>query len=78
MVRVLLTAAVISFVVGVFPAYADCTEWCRVNRCGVGGLSGRNANCMPRCVETCQAKHKHSRDIHRNPPRLVFAEQLRR
>jgi hypothetical protein len=62
MVRVLLMATAISFVVGVFPAYAQggggCQEWCRVNRCGVGGLSGRNANCMPRCVEACQAKHK--------------------
>jgi hypothetical protein len=61
MVRVLLTVAAISFVVGVFPAYAQgggCQAWCRANRCDPQGMAGRNANCMPRCVETCQAKHK--------------------
>jgi hypothetical protein len=62
MVRVLLLATAIAFVVGASPAYAQagggCSEWCRANRCGVGGLSGRNANCMPRCEAACEAKHK--------------------
>jgi hypothetical protein len=62
MVRVLLTAIAISLVVGVFPAFAQgsggCSEWCRANRCSTGSLSGRNANCMPRCIEGCQNKHK--------------------
>jgi ABC-type multidrug transport system permease subunit len=62
MVRVLLMATAISFVVGVF---LFMRKEAVAARSGValivavsGGLSGRNANCMPRCVEACQAKHK--------------------
>ena len=62
MVRVLLMAAAISFVIGVFPAYAqggfDCMSWCRTNRCDPGSMSGRSSNCMPRCTEACEKKHK--------------------
>ena len=59
MVRVLLTAAAISFVVGLFPTFAqaavDCTAWCRANRCQPGNAP---SNCMERCVDARQAKHK--------------------
>jgi len=59
MVRTLLTATVISFVLGLFPTFAqaavDCTTWCRTNRC----MQGTNwGNCMPRCVDACEAKQK--------------------
>jgi hypothetical protein len=40
MMRVLLIATAIGFVVGVFPAFAQggggCTDWCRANRCSGG------------------------------------------
>jgi hypothetical protein len=62
MLRVLLTATAISIVVGVFPAFAqggfDCSSWCRTNRCDPGSAAGRSANCMIRCTDACQAKHK--------------------
>jgi hypothetical protein len=62
MMRVLLITTAISFAVGVFPAFAQvgggCETWCRANYCSVGGVSGRSANCMNRCVASCQAKHK--------------------
>ena len=61
MLRVLLITAAISFVVGVFPAFAQggggCTEWCRANRCSGGYVSGNAPKCMIACVEACQAKH---------------------
>jgi len=59
MVRVLLTATVISFVVGGFPTFAqaavDCSTWCRTNRCMLGNAFG---NCQQRCVDACEAKQK--------------------
>jgi hypothetical protein len=59
MLRVLLTATAISFVLGVFPASAqgggfNCTDWCRANRCKQKNAA---ADCLPRCVDACQATH---------------------
>jgi hypothetical protein len=59
MVRVLLTVIAISFVAGVFPAFAQgggCAQWCRVNRCSGGMVSGSAPQCMNQCVAACQAK----------------------
>ena len=43
MMRVLLTVIAITIVAGVSPGFAQaggCTEWCRVNRCSGGMVSG--------------------------------------
>ena len=61
MVRVFLIAAMFSLVADVVPASAqnaaNCTDWCRLNRC-VGGSGGGVANprCMNACVPACQKK----------------------
>jgi hypothetical protein len=58
MLRVLLTATAISFVLGGFPAFAqgdfNCTDWCHANRCK---QKSAVADCLPRCVDACQAQH---------------------
>jgi hypothetical protein len=62
MMRVLLTATAISFLVGGFPAFAQsgagCTDWCRINRCSGGYTSGAAPKCMIACVDACQKKSK--------------------
>jgi hypothetical protein len=59
MVRVLLVAIAINFVLGLFPTFAqaavDCSTWCRTNRCMPGNAFG---NCQQRCVDACEAKQK--------------------
>jgi hypothetical protein len=58
----LLAATAVSFLVGVFPAFAQsgggCADWCRVNRCSGGYTSGAAPKCMMACIDACQKKSK--------------------
>lgn len=62
MVRLFLTALALSLIAGVFTASAQgsggCTQWCRVNRCSGGMVSGSAPVCMSQCVAACQKKMK--------------------
>jgi hypothetical protein len=69
MVRVLLTVLAITIVAGVSPSFAQgggCNEWCRVNRCSGGMMSGNAPVCMNRCVAACQAKRQSKWYGHRS------------
>jgi hypothetical protein len=62
MVRVLLIATAIAFVLGILPASAQggggCEAWCRANRCNGGNMSANAPRCMIGCVAACQKKSK--------------------
>ena len=53
MVRLLLTATAISFVVGVLPAFASCTDRCADGRCKGNTYTWYSA-CMPSCIAKCK------------------------
>jgi len=61
MTRMFLAVSAIAIVAGVSPGFAQgggCNEWCRVNRCNGGMVSGNPPVCMNRCVAACQAKRQ--------------------
>ncbi len=35
-----------------------CAQWCRVNKCSGGMVSGAAPQCMSQCVAVCQQKMK--------------------
>jgi hypothetical protein len=63
MLRVFLIAVAISMMAEALPASAQdgkgsCAEWCRINRCSGGMMSGAAPVCMNQCVAACKQKHK--------------------